>query len=295
MPSKLNLVLLKGTALAYSLYDNPAHRFRGDSDLLVRESDLAAARQILVYRGWQRPFGAPGPFGAMHYQELWQYRDPAGLSHDIDLHWEVTNSIALRNVLDVDDVLARSLALPRLSANARCADAVTALIHRAVNRAVHAQSGYFSIDRYEYGPDRLSWAVDIDLLAHELTQREWGMLISRSCATGVAATVSGALEFADNRLGTQVPEHALSQLSRAPTDTSATRFLSARSEFQRNLANLKATPGLLPRLRYTLSRAFPSRVHMSDKYPRMSQWPIAFLYLRRILEKVLCTRARTKA
>lgn len=276
-------VLLKGTALAYGFYTNPALRFRGDTDLLVPSETLPAARTILDKLGWQRTGHGPGPFGPLHYQEVWQFADPAGLTHDIDLHWEVTNSRALRHVLNIDEVMGQAAPLPALSPHARCTDTVTAIIHRAVNRAEHARSGYFSIDRNEFDPNRLLWAVDIDLLAASLGDEEWEALASRCVTRGVAATVGDALDFARASLRTKVPATVRTRLAAATKDTPATRFLQASSQFARTLADVRATPGLLPRLRYILARALPSPAHVRAKYPEMNRWPLGLLYLRRNL------------
>ncbi len=280
-------VVLKGTAYAYGLYENPAMRFRGDSDLLVAAGSLPAARAALAGLGWERSGGDLGPFGPMHYQEIWQYRDPSGLTHDIDLHWEVTNSRALRSVLDVDTVLAEARPLHQLAPQALCAEPVTALIHRAVNRAEHAKSGYYSFDRYEYDPNRLAWAVDLDLLARSLSPQDWPELSRRATSSGIAAILRDALMFAQATVNTPVPNEVLAALARSPADTPATRFLtSPNNNLFRTLADLKATPGLRARVTFLLARAFPSASHMRAKYPDRSASPLWALYLRRLVDSL---------
>ena len=50
----VDAVLMKGTALAYSVYDDPSARRRGDSDLLIRPADLERARKVLSQCDWYR-------------------------------------------------------------------------------------------------------------------------------------------------------------------------------------------------------------------------------------------------
>lgn len=288
-------VLLKGTALAYSLYPSPALRFRGDSDLLIAPGDLAAAREVLAGLGWRRPGHGEGPFGPLHFQEVWQRTDPMGLAHDIDLHWEVTNSRALRDVLDVHRVLAEATPLPGLSPHARTPDPVTALIHRAVNRAEHARSGYFSLDRNEYDPDRLLWAIDIDLLSAGMSDAQWEKFVGRASGAGVGSICADALAFTGKSLGTRAPDWAARLLAMAPRETPATRFLDAGGGLGRAWADLKATPGLGPRLRFVLARAFPAPGHVRAKYPRLARWPLAVLYARRLLGGALARASRGEA
>jgi hypothetical protein len=217
----------------------------------------------------------------MHYQEIWQYRDPGGLRHDIDLHWEVTNSRALHSVLNAHRVLEEAMPLPGLSPHALCAEPVDALIHRAVNRAVHAQSGYFSLDRNEYDPNRLAWALDLNFLAQQFSPSDWDDLTRRAAAAGIAPVIYDALSFARRSLASLIPDEAMDALAKVPKNTPAMRFLSSPSNLEQALADLKATPGIKARATYILARAFPSSALMRSKYPSHARWPLWALYLRR--------------
>ena len=273
--------VLKGTALAYALYANPSQRFRGDTDLLICKSKLASARQVLSGLGWARVAGMHGPFGDMHFQEIWQFSDPAGFTHDIDLHWEVTNSMALTFVLNVDTVLHNAVPLRALSPHANCAEPIAALIHSCINRANHGRGGYFSIDRYEYDPDRLLWAFDFHLQANALTAQQWEEFAQRSIQTGVAPICCDALNFVREKLRTTIPDFVSERLEEAPQETVATKFILGSSGSKRVLFDLKATSGLLPKLGYLMARAFPSSDHLRAKYPGWRKWPLLALHLRR--------------
>lgn len=272
---------LKGTALAYTHYANPSQRFRGDTDLLICKSDLPLARQALSGLGLAQVAGMHGLFGDMHFQEIWQYKDPAGFTHDIDLHWEVTNSMALKSVLNVNTVLEQAVPLPGLSLHARCAEPITALIHGCINRAVHGRDGYFSIDRNEYDPDRLLWAFDFRLQANALSAQQWDEFAQRSIQTGVAPICSDALYFAHKKLGTTIPDYVSDRLKEAPQVTKATQYILSSSSAKRSLADLKATHGLLPKLNHVMARAFPPSDHLRAKYPECRKWPLLALHVRR--------------
>lgn len=281
--SGIRSVLLKGTAIAYAHYPNPGLRFRGDTDLLISESNLEQSRDVLHRLGWSHAGHTLGPFGNMHYQQIWQFRDPVGLTHDIDLHWEVTNSRALQNVLGANRVLAEAVPLPAISAHARRAEPVTTLIHQAINRALHARSGYFSIDRFEHDPNRLLWANDIDLSVKEITFSQWQTFVERCIETGVASVCLDALSFAAAHLGTIIPQSIREQLLDFPLETSATRFITSASELEWALADLRASSSWPARVRYILARAFPSSAHLRAKYPALGRWPIAILAAKRLL------------
>src|SRR5437773_5170033 len=48
-------IILKGTALAYSLYNSPASRPRVDTDLLIRKNEIDAVRRVMAGCGYTAP------------------------------------------------------------------------------------------------------------------------------------------------------------------------------------------------------------------------------------------------
>ena len=84
-------LVLKGLALAGTLYADPAQRATGDLDLLVEASELPRARALLALAGYQEP-GAEAYRRAQDaflpwYTELTLHNPTTGI--DIDLHWEL--------------------------------------------------------------------------------------------------------------------------------------------------------------------------------------------------------------
>lgn len=106
-------LFLKGTALAYSVYEDPAMRRRGDSDLLVLRHQVAKVRKVFKAAGLV-------PAHDNHFgQETWLFDTGAGFVHAIDLHWETVASPALRKLVPIDACFARNVPLPRLAPTAR--------------------------------------------------------------------------------------------------------------------------------------------------------------------------------
>jgi hypothetical protein len=115
-------VVLKGTALAYGFYDQPSARARGDTDLLIAHEHLDEASNLLGRLGWSSLSATHCLFGDARYQELWRYSDRAGLDHDCDLHWQVGNSVALKNALRCKDIFEKAIPLEGFSPGAKAAD-----------------------------------------------------------------------------------------------------------------------------------------------------------------------------
>lgn len=86
-------VLLKGTALAYTRYRDPALRARGDTDLLIPETARDAADGVLLALGFSRATQVSGQH--VSYQRSYRRRDRLGAEQVIDLHWRVSNAEVL--------------------------------------------------------------------------------------------------------------------------------------------------------------------------------------------------------
>lgn len=278
--------VLKGTAIAYAHYSEPAHRVRGDTDLLILPGDRRGVREIFIELGFSRPLDTEGFFGDLHYQETWQSIDTIGLKHHIDLHWEVTNSRALRPLLNVEEFIKEQVPLPRLCEEAVTVSLETRLLHGFVNRAMHA-SGPFYLDGETHRlSDRLIWANDLRVQAQDLTEDTWDNVAQRCADLGIAPFAEDAFRFAGETLKVEIPASASQILSQAVRQTRVTQYICQWGGFRRGAADFMATQGLRAKLRYLLARAFPASEHLRWKYPELQHWPLPLLYLHRMLSGV---------
>ena len=94
------------------------------------------------------------------------------------------------------------------------------------------------------------------------------------------------LRFAQARLNTPVPEAVIVRLSAASKKTKASSWLLTSGQAARAFSDLRAAPGLYGKLAFLIIRALPSRGFMRQKYPGMKRYPLALLYLRRMVDLV---------
>ncbi|WP_037279737.1 nucleotidyltransferase family protein [Rubellimicrobium mesophilum] len=281
----LRVLVLKGSALAYDLYDRPHERARGDSDLLVAPADLPAARRLLGAEGLACGLADPDADAATRREEGWSLRTPDGLEHDIDLHWQALNAPALSDVIPFVDAWARARPLPRLGPGARGLPLDLALVLACVHRAVHLVSPYYVGGRAHHGGDRLVWLLDIDLLARALGPGDWDRVVATARTSGVAGACLDGLLRAAGRLETPVPPRVLADLSRSPP-AAADRYLRSGGRVARMWRDLLATRGLAGRAAYLRAGLFPNAAHMRSKYPALAGRPLPLLHLRRVAEFV---------
>jgi hypothetical protein len=277
-------LLLKGTAFAYRLYDEPATRTRGDTDLWVTESRLDLARQVLAAEGFLRDED-PDAVAGLQLEEGLVLRDDAGIEHVVDLHWSAVNSAALRRLFEFDSCWERRQPLPRLGPGAFALSDRDALLHSAVHRRMHVASPYLVDGRLFYGGDRLIWALDIDRLVQSLGDQ--GLADTRAAAgpLGLAPALEEALRLAADRIGT------LLQLGPAPAPRTRAAALVASylasGQVKRALLDLRCLPGLAAKLAAVRRRVVPSRAFLEHKY---GAGGLATLLLRRAADFVRTRR-----
>ncbi len=273
-------VFLKGTAIAYSLYSDPAARRRGDSDLLIRQADLDRARAILAQEGWYRN---EDPHGLTH-QEGWLFNSAGAFIHALDLHWASSDRPALQRVMPSEDVFATRRPLPRLGAYAqRCATPLI-IIHEALNQKWHEMRGYYQGNEKVTGGRRLVWSVDFDLLATELEPADWDSLVATCDQRGVGPLVAEALRKAADDLGTTLPQAALAALAAQREDPAIAAYSRADNDTEEFWLNLLHAPSWRARGALLIHRGFPPESHLRAKYSHLAGWNYRLLQVRHLFD-----------
>lgn len=266
------VLIMKGTALAYSMYGNPAMRRRGDTDLLVERGKLREARAVLSGAGLER-------VGDSHFgQESWVGDTGCGFTHIIDLHWDVVGSPALRKLIRSEECFARSIALPRLSARARTLDPVLQLIRCSINRELHFEHGYFAGDEKIFEGERLIWLLDTHLLASSLTQAQWEELGRLVSERGLGAVVGASLRRAGSVFDTELDGPALAALEVDGQRNPLAEYVAETDSLARLRLELRAMEAPVEMLELLQVRLFPSPSRIAEKYPRLGAWPMPLRY-----------------
>jgi hypothetical protein len=275
--------VLKGTALACSVYPSPALRPRGDTDLLADAEQVEPVHAILRRHGFERTADSFADSSAgVARQECWETR-VGDTAQTIDLHWGLMNAWTLSSLLPTSEVLADSLPLPGLSPNARRIANEAALYHACIHRAVHVHSPYHVGAQSYFGGDRLIWLYDMHLLVPQMTSADWARLVDRCRKDDTADLCLEALERAAARLDTPVPPDVLQALRALPSKGRVSGHLLQASPSRQFLTDLMHVPGAGGKLRLIRMRLLPPEAFMRARYPAQASWPLWALYLRRIV------------
>jgi len=236
------VIVLKGAALAETIYPSIAHRPMGDVDLLVRPEDRDQARAALEdagYRFLPEPQQRFSPFDTEFTGEMAFRRNEGPL---IELHWQLTPAEWLRRLiaLDTEALWRDAQPLEIGGVQALHLSPPDTLFHLCLHLTAHSYvhpAGYRDI---------------VQLLNHH-QPFPWSAFVARVSRFRLRTVCYFALEAATSVLGASVPQDVLDAL-RPPA-------------WQRWLVRRIADPhqGLTGKLSYTRPRSYLLHLSVADR------------------------------
>ncbi len=262
------VILLKGAALALTLYVEPAIRPMNDIDLLVGPENLAGVVERMRQAGYEEhSLGAGAEVGYLHHFIL---TDPA-----TGVRFELHRTLPL--LPPGDDALAWFLTqtTPHVLAGQPFLTFTpeAQLLHLASHAVLEhgGAQGALGI-----------WFYDIDQLIRRWGKTmAWEQTIARAQALTWEAALHEAIHLARQYFDTPVPPTIQTWLQLPQTDLSGYNILRSMTAHRRSssLTILHILRGLTWRQRVSqLSHMFfPSRAYMKRRYPGLP-WPLAYPY-----------------
>jgi hypothetical protein len=265
----LDLLLLKGAALAYTHYPRPHLRPRNDIDLYIRAGDIPPAEALLAAHGFERTAEADSQFwtGQRHYSST-----AAAGTIRVDLHWRAVNPRAFDDVLPFDAAWRRAVSVPALGPHVRTLSPPDTLLLACVHRVAHHHDG---LD--------LLWMWDVHLVASRLSADEWRELVDAASISRTRAICERGLRLAREFFATPVPADVLELLGADASEPSAAFLGRPVRHVDVARADLAALPGWRERLALVREHLCPPVSYMRGKYAR---WPAVLLplaYVHRVV------------
>lgn len=258
----VDVLTLKGGALAHTHYSSPGLRVRSDTDLLIRIVDIEQVCGILSESGFDvvPPIYKSHQFRAVSWQA-----DRAPIV--LDVHWRISNHPRYARFLEFGAAWGASIALeghPGVHTLCPVDSLMLACVHRDCN--------------LREGRDRLIWLYDIHLLASQMSEQEMMEFAESAVARRVQDPCAAGISQARALLKTKCPEKALEPLfSRDGIQTGVSRF--AESNLALLMDDFRCLPG---KSRWSLAREllFPAPRHLLSKYGKQNRLWLPWLYLR---------------
>ena len=270
----IRVLIIKGSALAYDVYDPPELRPRADTDLLIDRADIESVRALFAGLGYHARVLSGDPHA--NRQQAFERADRFGVEHVYDVHWDIANTPVVRDALEFEELLTRAISLPRIGPTALAPSHVDALLLACIHRVAH-----------HHDSDRLIWLYDIHLLREGMSRPEHEAFWRRAAERRVAAICERSIELADEWFARTPHDRAADWLDDVPDDEPSAAFLDrSRSRAAVLVGDLKALGwrGRLERLR---DLALPPADYMRASFPAAPRYALPWLYLYRGARGVL--------
>jgi hypothetical protein len=266
----VNTLVLKGAALAYTLYPAPHLRPCGDVDLLVKKHHLEEAVAQLEALGYKRLNSISRE--AVHTQ--WTFERQACSLHVIDLHWAISNRPLFANMFSFDELADDARPIKQLGKGAFTPAPVLALLFACIHRVAHHDDSHLLI-----------WVFDIKMLAEGLSPAEWDLFWESAIRKRVVAVCRKSLAVTAALVGIDAEDlqrtigfRAAMEATREP---SAAYLGGAGSRWRSFALDLKAAPGAAGKLRFIAGYAFPDPKYMRNAYGVTNRFGLTKAYVRR--------------
>ena len=265
----ISALLFKGTALAYSLYEEPWLRPRADTDLLVQEADAARTAEILDGIGYAR---VPRPEGQYVTHQFTYVGTADGIATAYDIHWRIADPQVFARALTFEGLQARSVAVPALGTGARRVSDVDALVIACVHRVAH-----------HYDDDQLIRTVDIDRLSRRLTSGDWDLFVEIATTACIRAVCGRGIALSQDMFETPVPDSVVRALESADGEPSATYLRPGLRKIDILYSDLRALTNTAARVRLVREHLFPPLTVVSADSTNSARKFLKIGYLWRII------------
>jgi putative nucleotidyltransferase-like protein len=267
------VLLLKGAALAYSLYPEPWLRPREDTDLLIRPDHAERAGAVLTRAGYRPIHMVSGTL--VTNQRTFVRVGGLGLRHECDLHWKIANPRPVADLISAEQIIGESVTV---ALDQACVARVPRPIHALVVACLHRTS-------HHYDSDNLLWLYDIHLLADGMAVEAGAELVELARRTAFGVMCARGLRLAADRFGTRLPASLVARLDTAAGEEALTSVYLRPGVRKTDLllADLRALPNWRLRMRLLREHLFPPADYILGCYGRPARWLLPALYAYRIV------------
>jgi hypothetical protein len=263
-------IFLKGTALAHTVYEEPALRGRRDTDFLIPEESALRVQNLIEGLGYERVPQAPGQLAApqFHYGRF----DERGVHHALDVHLRISNVLSYGQALDYQELRADAVALPGVN-GALIPSPLHSLLIACIHRVAH-----------HHDSPRLLWLLDIHRLSASLGAADWERLLALTAQKRLSAVLLNGLIRAGEEFEQRAPGTVLDRLAAASDGEGAPPILDGETtRIDVMWADLASAGTWQIRARLVREHLFPPRAYMRQAYARFPDLLLPLAYVARIV------------
>jgi len=256
----IDVLLLKGSALAYWAYTSPHLRDCSDIDLLF-SSHADTCKAITCLESLAYHLRDPVLAGDLVSFEHTCIRDSnSGTGLEIDLHWQLSSSPIFAYRFHFDELNRQAISLPKLGEFARGLSPVHAFFNACMHRIQNMAEG---------SENSLKWLYDLHLLGSGFSPGQWQQVIDIAIDRKLAGACRDGLLAAQQEFRTLLPEPILVLLLHAEKNE-LMKTGKMHRWFYIQYMSIMAFPNWRLRMRWLRQRLFPNRAYLKMRYGETS-------------------------
>lgn len=266
------VVLLKGQALGYTIYGDPAVRLSLDIDLLVKPGDVDGCDAVLRGLGYSCPVRH---FTRSQSEVHHDSYSPSGPGVKIELHWTPSFTFPMFPGDWLDKAFERKISIREGGFSWFTLDPVDHLIYLIFHNIVQ----HFSL--------RIDWICDMAFLMDSLrVPQDWERLREQCIALHLLIPLQHALTAADLWCGVEMPAGSYGVTPLPPPSEQDTRIWENVTNRRQNLRSslslkMRGIPGIQKKLQFLWHFIFPPAERLQRYRKSSSQVDIPLAHLRR--------------
>ena len=267
LENKINPLVLKGEALARTLYQLPATRERGDIDLFISLADIQKMIRIMHGLGYM----ITGPAYKSHQFTCRQLNRTNGRIH-FDIHWRISNKASFAKTLHYDEALAQAVAIPKTTHGfTLCPE------HSLLLACLHL-AGMKNLSK-----QRIIWFYDIHLLLLSMNEKKLKHCADLAQKKNLQKICLKILLQTQQLLNTPVPQSLLSTLSQRNKKRFSWGKIS-QTNLGLVLCDVRELPGVSQKAYLLAELFFPPPEELLKRYNKSNQIWLPMLYFWYIVQ-----------
>lgn len=270
------VLLLKGAALAETLYRNVALRPMSDLDLVVPQHRVPDCRDALFDLDYIPTEVEERPGSHLAYRSQQGFTHPDPLRPYVELHWHLIEVPYYMSTIPMDWFWENAVASQDATRTVRLLSPEANLVYLPAHLALH--------HRFR----GLRWFVDLALLVHRNHENlDWDNVIAAAQEFELLLVLQETLDRLAGywpSLPLDEPRKQLHALQPTPQERRLFRLLTAEPrspllDFYTDIVSLGSLPD---QARFILLNAFPQPAYMAGRYGVKRNWELPYWYLYRL-------------
>lgn len=269
----VDVLVLKGAALAETLYGNIAVRPLVDFDLLVRRGQAAQALKVLGDLGYRRAGIEPHAGIALLHENEILLRKEGRMDVHLELHWSLFDSPHYQERLPMAWFWESATPASIGDREARILCAEAQLLHLCGHLMLHHRG------------NELLWLHDVaELLCAYEGRIAWSTVLEKAVACELVLPLQQIISVVVAEWGAPVPAGVLAHLAALRPSAAEAQVFSwlageeERPVLKRFWADLASMPDWSQRFSYAWRQLFPSRQYMRHRYGINHSYLLPFYY-----------------